>query len=181
MGQNSKALYFTKEALLNNPNDEGLLLTAASIYLKIGDENQYKKLIEKASIINPENSTLMFNLGVIASDSGDKNKAAEKYYKAIELDPENENAYLNLIALILEEENQIVNEMNNLGNSPADDIKYQKLNNYRLGLYQSCVPLLEKLISISKNIEAIKTLKNIYSVLGNNKGVKEMEQLLKRY
>jgi hypothetical protein len=92
-----------------------------------------------------------------------------------------ENAYLNLVALILEDETQIVDEMNNLGNSRADDKRYDELSNIRKKLYQKCVPLLRKLISISKNIDAIKTLKNIYITLKNKNGVKEMEQLLKRY
>ena len=59
--------------------------------------------------------------------------------------------------------------------------RYDELFKIRKNMYQNCIPILRKLISISKNIDAIKTLKNIYITLENKKGVKEMEQLLKRY
>jgi len=175
LGYKSKALYFTKVALLNNPGDVGLLLTAANIYIELGDKEEYKKLINKALLRDPSNPVLYFNLGVVSSDQGDRKKAFEYYNKAIEFDPQMANAYLNLVSLILEDENQIVNEMNNLGNSRADDKRYDELSNIRKKLYQSCVPILRKLISISKNIDAITTLKNIYITLENKNGVKEIE------
>ena len=181
LGYKSKALYFAKQAMLNNPGDVGLLLTAANIYIELGDKEEYKKFINKALLRDPSNPILYFNLGVVSADQGDRKKAFEYYNKAIELDPQMENAYLNLVALILEEESRIVNEMNSLGTSPAENKRYDELNRVRKNIYQNCVPILRKLISFSKGIEAIKTLKNIYSVLGDNKGVKEMEQLLKRY
>ena len=181
LGYKSKALYFIKKAFLNNPGDVGLLLTAANIYIQLGDKEEYKKLINKALLRDPSNPVLYFNLGVVSSEQGDRKKAFEYYNKAIELDPQMENAYLNLVALILEEESQIVNEMNSLGTSPADNKRYDELYNIRKKIYQNCVPILRKLISISKNIDAITTLKNIYITLENKKGVKEMEQLLKRY
>ena len=60
-----------------------------------------------------------------SSESGDN--IAEKYYrKAIELDSEYADAYLNL-ATILQQEEPLVEEMNNLGTSKADNLKYDKL------------------------------------------------------
>jgi len=37
---------------------------------------------------------------------------------------------------------------------------------------------IEKLVSINKNQEAVKTLMNIYGTLGNNEGFKQMKSLL---
>jgi len=181
LGFPSKALYFTKEAMLNNPDDTGLLLTAANIYIQLGDKEKYVNLINKALNRDPSNPILYYNLGVVSSEQGERKMAFEYYNKAIELDPQMANAYLNLVALILTEENQIVNEMNSLGTSRAENKRYDELSNIRKKLYQNCVPILRKLISISKSIDAITTLKNIYITLENKKGVKEMEQLLKRY
>ena len=129
---------------------------------------------------DPTNANLYFNLGVVNNDLGDKESSRTYYEKAIELDPSMESAYLNLVALILEDESSIVEEMNSLGNSRADNASYDVLKEKRESVYLECVPVLKKLISVnSSNLEAIRTLKNIYEILGNKKGVKEMQKLLK--
>ena len=90
-----------------------------------------------------------------------------------------ENGYLNLVALILEDETSIVEEMNSLGNSRADNAKYDILKGKRESVYSECVPILKKLISISEsNQEAARTLMNIYATLGDNEGFMEMKKLL---
>ena len=40
-------------------------------------------------------------------------------------------------------------------------------------------PILEKLVSINQNQEAVKTLMNIYGTLGNTEGFKKMKDLVK--
>ena len=52
------------------------------------------------------------------------------------------------------------------------------LKTERENLYKECVPILEKLVSINENQEAVKTLMNIYGTLGNNEGFKQMKSLL---
>ena len=100
------------------------------------------------------------------------------YEKSIQLDPNNENSYLNLVALILDGEQDIVNEMNTLGTSRADNLKYDELKELRENLYMQCVPILSELISINNNTEAIRTLMNIYGTIGDNSGYMEMKNLL---
>ncbi len=75
-------------------------------------------------------------------------------------------------------EQNIVNEMNNLGTSRADNLRYDELKNLREDLYKQCVPILKDLIAINNNIEAIRTLMNIYGTLGDNPGYVEMKNLL---
>ena len=91
-----------------------------------------------------------------------------------------QNAYLNLVSLILEQENAIVEEMNSLGTSRAENKKYDELKLKRQGIYMECVPVLKKLIQIDSknNIEAIQTLKNIYATVGDTVGFNEMKALL---
>ena len=61
-----------------------------------------------------------------------------------------------------------VEQMNSLGNSKKDNIRYDELKVEREDLYKECVPLLEELLKVSpENIDALNTLKNIYGVLGN--------------
>jgi tetratricopeptide (TPR) repeat protein len=128
---------------------------------------------------DPENANLYYNLGVVTADLGDKENARAYYEKAIAIDPSMENGYLNLVALILEDETSIVEEMNSLGNSRADNAKYDILKGKRESVYSECVPILKKLISISEsNQEAARTLMNIYATLGDNEGFMEMKKLL---
>lgn len=135
--------------------------------------------INKAITLDPNNADLYYIIGLVTADLGDKEKARAYYEKAIELDATMESAYLNLVALILEDEALIVEQMNSLGNSKADNAKYDELMDARKNVFRNCVPYLRKLISVSREIEAIKTLKNIYTVLEDVEGMREMEELLK--
>ena len=95
------------------------------------------------------------------------------------MDPNFESGYLNLVSLILQGESSIVEEMNGLGTSRADNARYDELKTERENLYKECVPILEKLVNINQNQEAVKTLMNIYGTLGNTEGFKKMKDLVK--
>jgi tetratricopeptide (TPR) repeat protein len=129
---------------------------------------------------DPDNANLYYNLAVVTADLGEKEAARAYYEKAIEKDPNYENAYLNLVALILEGEQTIVEQMNSLGTSAADNAKYDALKLDREEIYKECVPILKSLIEIGENEDAIKTLMNIYGTLGDNEGYKEMKTLLEK-
>ena len=93
-----------------------------------------------------------------------------------------ENAYLNLVALILENESSIVEQMNSLGNSRADNMKYDELKKERETLYKECVPVLKQLIALDdSNLEAVQTLRNIYGTIGDNVGFMEMKAIMEKY
>ena len=64
------------------------------------------------------------------------------------------------------------------GTSKAENERYDSLKSKREDLYRECVPILKKLISLSKDQEAIKTLMNIYGTLGDTEGFKEMKALV---
>ena len=156
-----------------------MILTEANIYIELGEKEKFKDLMGEAISQDPENGTLYYNLAVVSNDLGDKENARKYYEKAIFLDPKMENGYLNLVALILEEESRIVEEMNSLGNTRAENAKYKILTEKREAVYLECVPILRKLIEVGEgNSEAINTLKNIYGTLGNTEGFMEMKKLL---
>ena len=178
MGDNDKAMKAVQEARISSPNDINLILTEANIYIQLGEKVKFQELMNQAIAQDPNNPNLFYNLAVVTSDLGDKNSAREYYEKAIEIDPNYQNAYLNLVALILEGERKIVEEMNSLGTSSKDNARYDSLKLEREKLYQECVPILKKLIDLDKNEDAIKTLMNIYGTLGNNDGFKKMKALL---
>ena len=132
--------------------------------------------MEMAIEMDPTNGILYYNLGVIYAEQGELKLSKEKYQKAIELIPDYLDAYLNLVSIILEDEVAIVEEMNNLGNSKKDNLRYDELKNDRENLYRECVPLLEELLKVSpENIDALNTLKNIYGVLGENEAFMQVK------
>jgi tetratricopeptide (TPR) repeat protein len=180
LGQNDKALAAIESARVANPEDVGLIITAANIYFELDNKEAFRVAMSEAIEKDPNNPILYFNLGVVSAELGEKDVAVSYYQKSIELDPNNENSYLNLVALILEGEQDIVNEMNSLGTSRADNIKYDELKETRENLYKQTVPILKNLIDINNNIEAIRTLMNIYGTIGDNSGYMEMKNLLEQ-
>jgi len=177
-GETDKALEAVKEARVENPEDINLILTAAEIYIELGEKEKFKDLISQAIEKDPNNAILYFNLGVVNKDLGDSESARGFYEKAIEIDPSYEAAYFNLTTLILSGESVIVDEMNSLGTSRADNARYDMLKSKRESLYLECVPFLNKLVDLNKNVEAIQTLMNIYGTIGDNTGYMKMKKML---
>ena len=180
LGDNDKAMSAVQEARKNDSTDLNLILTEANIYIQLGEKEKFQSLMSQAIIQDPNNANLFYNLAVVTSDLGEKELARSYYEKAIEIDPNYENAYMNLVALILEGEQTIVEQMNSLGTSSKDNASYDALKLDRENLYKECVPILKSLIQIGENEDATKTLMNIYGTLGDNEGFKEMKALLEK-
>ena len=164
-----------KEARKSNPKDLNLILTEANLYIQLNENDRFEELMKEAIAQDPNNGSLYFNLGVVNAQRGNASEAREYYEKSIELNPNSESGYLNLVSLILQGETEIVEEMNSLGNSRTDNARYEVLKIAREEIYKECVPILEKLIGISKNEEAVNTLMNIFGTLGDNEGFMKMK------
>ena len=185
-GKNEVAIQAITEARNIQPDDTSLILNEADLYIRMSNnaDNEedrvnyrakFKDLMELAITKDPENGILYYNLGVISTEQGESDAAIEYYEKAINFKPDYVDAYLNLVSVILDGEQAVVDEMNSLGTSKKDNIRYDELKIVREELYKRCVPYLEKLIEVSPtNLDALRTLKNIYSVLGDNEGFKEV-------
>ena len=162
------SLKFLEKAKLINPVDINLILLESNIRWEMGEVDMYQNLITKALEIEPNNVDLIFNLGVVNADKGDSEKAVDYYNKAIAMDPSYTKAYLNAAALTLEKEGAIIEEMNSLGMSTADYNRYDELKIERENLYRSAIPYLEKVFELENdNLNAARTLKNIFSALGD--------------
>ncbi len=177
LGENDKAISAIQDARKVNPDDVNLILNEADLYIRLGDRNKFKELMEQAIEKDPNNAILYYNLGVISGEQGMTDQAISYYKKALEINPQYSATYLNLVGIILEGEASLVEQMNELATSTkrSDFEKYDKLKEEREALYASCLPYLEKLIEIEpKNLEALKTAKNIYYTIGNNEKFKIM-------
>lgn len=178
-GDNEAAMQAIKDARSMSPKDVGLILTEADLYNQIGDEARFASLMEEAIAQDPNNAVLYYNLGVVNGNTGNREASISYYKKAIELDPTYEATYLNLASVILEGEADIVEEMNALGNSAAENRKYDALKQKRESLFLEAVPYLETLVSINpNNADALTTLKNIFGTIGDTANFKKYRDML---
>lgn len=172
-----KALKAIEKAKEENPDDISIMQAEADLYYKMGKVDKYSEVMKEVVKKDPENPTLFYNLGVSSEQLGDKESAKEYYKKAIELDPDMVNAYINLAALTLSQERSIVEKMNKLGNSRADNKKYQELNEKKKQYYVEALPYLEKATQLDPdNMDALQTKLNIYYQLGRNEEAKELQE-----
>ena len=177
-GDNDKALEAFAVARADDPESMDLLLQEAYLHYNMGNINKFKSLLEIAVQKDPNNHELQYNLAIISSDANDFENSKKYYLKAIELKPDYTKAYINVAALILSQEQSILDQMNSLGSSRADDIKYDKLKEKRNQMFLEAIPYLESAISITpENYQAAKTLSNIYSAVGNTKKYKEYKAM----
>ncbi|MEL0456097.1 tetratricopeptide repeat protein [Flavobacteriaceae bacterium SZ-1-7] len=176
-GNDEKALESMDDARAESPDDINLILSEANIHFKMGNTEKFKSLLERATELDPQNPELQYNLGVISSESDHPEEAKAYYKKAIELDPNYVNSYINLAALILGEERPIIEEMNGLGTSKKDNLRYDELREKRKNLYREAIPYLSKALEIKEdNIEAARTLMNIYSIIGETDKFKSLKE-----
>ncbi|MEZ4797823.1 MAG: tetratricopeptide repeat protein [Flavobacteriaceae bacterium] len=167
-GETDKALASIDAAKASNPKDFNLLVAEANVRYKLGQMDEYKKLISQALSLEPNNIDLLFNLGVVAAEANDIAEAKSYYDQAIKLDPTYTRAYMNMAALILDQEQAIIDEMNGLGTSAAENKKYDELKEKRTQLYKESIPYLKSAFENDpKNIAAARTLMNIYSQIGD--------------
>jgi tetratricopeptide (TPR) repeat protein len=175
--QPDKALAAIEKAKEENPGDVDLLQAEADLYYRTGKVDKYEEVMKEVIKQDPENPSLYYNLGVASEELGDKEAAKDYYKKAIELNPEMINAYINLAALTLSQEREIVEEMNALGNSPADNKKYQKLNEEKKQFYKDALPYLEKATELDpENLSALQTQLNIYYQLEQNEKAEKLQK-----
>lgn len=168
-GKNEEALAAIKDARAADSSNTDLILTEANVQLKLGNTEEYGKLIKEAVANDPNDKDLLYNLGVISNASGNKDEARMYYEKVITIDPNYINALKNLSALILEEEDAIVKQMNSLGNSAADNKLYDELKAKKVNIYKEAIPYLENVLEIdSSDIDFAKTLISIYGIIGES-------------
>lgn len=180
-GKADEAIAAIQEARLANPKDTALLMSEANMHYKAGNIEAYEALIKEAVENDPNNVELLFNLGVLSTDAGKIAEAKAYYEKAIKIDPNYVNALTNLASLILGEEAAIIEEMNGLGSSAADDKRYDELKESRSQIYKTAIPYLETVLKVDENnIDVAKTLLNIFSAIGEDdkfKAIKEKYKL----
>ena len=174
-----KAIQIVDDALKADPNNTTLLRAKADVIYQLGDNAGYKKLMQEIVSSDPNNPVLLFNIAVSSAELGEVDEALEFYDQVIDLDPNHYAANLNAAVLILSTDEEIVNEMNSLGMSAADNKRYEELQKKRIALMETAVPYLENALRINdSDIEVKRTLANIYyQVDETEKGDKLMQEI----
>lgn len=180
-GEKEKAMKVMQDARAENPNDIGLIRAEADMVYQMGDMKKYNELMQQIIASDPTNPELYYNLGVGSAKNGDADKAIEYYQKALKYNPEYSAAMINIAATMLGKETAIVEEMNNLGMSKADNDRYDVLKQQRKDLYTEVIPYLESAMKLrTDNIELVRTLMNIYDQVGEDAKSKAMKAKLQQ-
>lgn len=172
-----KAIEVMTNALKSDPENIELLRSKADVLYQIGEKEAYRELMQKITSLDPDNPELFFNLGASSAELGENEEALKYYKQAIALDPEFYAANLNVAVLILSKDEDIVQEMNELGMSAADNKKYEALQKERSELMETAVPYLERALETDDSDEEVKrTLANIYYQIGEDEKADKLLQ-----
>lgn len=176
-GKEDKALEFVNKALANNPNDVELFKSQAFIYNKIGDDKKYYEVVEKLLTQDPDNAHVYYSiLGDDAVEKAEFKKAEEYYNKAIEANDQSVESYNGMANVYLTQQKAIVDQMQELGMSAADNKKYDELSKERDGLLKEALPYLEKAYNIEPtNKYLLQTLYQLHSQLGNKEQMQKFK------
>ncbi len=165
-GKTDEAKAAFTSARNENPNDTSLMLSEADLYLKLNDMDNYKKVISEVLLKNPNDAVLTYNLGVVAFNANQPAEAEKYFNRAIELNPTSVDSYINLAAIKLQADEKLVTEMNKLGNSTADNKRYDFLKSERTKLFKGILPLLEKAYELKPDNEGVMdNLMSVYNYL----------------
>ena len=163
------AVTIIDDALAKRPNDKALINQVFHLYRQLGEKAKYNRIMDLLIQESPNDPTLFYNFGVSSSQSNDLARAKEFYKKTLALDPNHLNAKSNLANLLLDEETTIVEEMNSLGMSAAEDKRYDELKKERTKLYNEVLPYLESIVETQpQNKDWVKKLMSIYSYIGQD-------------
>ena len=159
-----------------HPDDLGLLLEQAQVYLEKGQSkeliNSLKQAIAKEPN-SPNNANLYFLIGKSYDDLKDLGKAEDNYKKALKVNPNFFEAYYNIGAIYVNKASVLQKEANNLPLS--EDKKYKKLNDSANANLEIAVPWLEKALKLKPTDQAtVKALKEAYTRLKMNNKLKEL-------
>lgn len=172
-----EAIATIQEARKLNPEEVELIKTEANLYIKKEDNQNALRVMNEAIAKQPNNHELYYVAGLLQRDLGNMEKAEETLKKAVELKPDYVDAIESIADLYISKGNLINDQMNALGNTKADNIKYDELKAEKAKLYQVAADWLEKSVAINPDkIQTLEVLKNIYGSLDNMERFKQLKE-----
>ena len=144
------------------PNHTGLIFEEVNYYLAQNNNEELLISLESAIIAAPENKILHFAKGSSLGSLKRYGEAKAAYLSAIALDADYFDSYNNLGSLYLDQAIPLIDKMNNLGLSQADQKKYNSLKSQRNKLYKDAQPYLEEAVRINNTeVQLLNALKDV--------------------
>jgi tetratricopeptide (TPR) repeat protein len=151
-----------KYGRLMAPNHTGLIFEEVNYYLAENNNEELLKSLETAIQAAPDNKILHFAKGSSLGSLKRYEEAKAAYAKAIEIDLDYFDAYNNLASIFLDQTAPIIDKMNALGLSQADQKKYNSYKKQRNNLYSDAKPYLEEAVRIDTTaIQVLRALKDV--------------------
>jgi Tfp pilus assembly protein PilF len=151
-----------KKGRVSAPNHTGLIFEEVNYYLAENNNEELLRSLDVAITAAPDNKILQFAKGMALGNLKQYDGAKAAYLAAIEIDSDYFDAYNNLAGLFLDQTVAIIEKMNSLGLSQADQNKYASLKKKRNGLYTQAKPYLEEAVRINDTaVEVLNALKEV--------------------
>ena len=173
------ALELVNRGLKAYPNDPTLTKNRINLLIQLEKVEEAKADLRKAIEAEPDNEDLHFTMGVLLEETEDVDGAAAAYKKAIEVNPDHFESNFNYGVLLINQANNVIKEVNNLGMSKADQKKAKEMQPVITEKLKEALPQWEKVYEIKpEETTAIETLAYIYNQLGMKEKYKEMSSKL---
>lgn len=144
------------------PNHTGLIFEEVNYYLSINDNTALLSSLDQAIEVAPENKVLHLAKGTALVSLKRYNDAISSYKEAIALDGNYFDAYNNLASLYLDQTAPLIDRMNSLGLSQADQLQYNSLKEKRNTLYVKAKPYLTDAVRIDPTaLQVLYALKDV--------------------
>lgn len=178
-GNKDKAIKAFEDARKVSPKDASLAINEAYIYYQMDDKDKFKQLMQEAAELEPENADVQYNIGVVNLQQKETQAARKSFEKALELNPAYSAAALNLSTTYINEGNDLVAQMNQLGNTKADLKKYDEFRDQKDQLFKKAAQILEDFTAKQGNqAEVLNQLQNIYRALGDSQNYKRVKSIV---
>jgi len=181
-GKDEAALKILQDARVDYPREQSLIIEELNIYLTNKDFERAKTNLELAAKQDSTNEILWFSLGSVLDNIGMTEDAIVAYKKAIDVKSDYFDANYNLGALYFNKAVYGINEANELWKprmSRTEASVQKKLEDDSKEMFSTAKPFLESaFVADNKDVETIRSLKDIYARTGEDDKFLEMSNLL---
>jgi tetratricopeptide (TPR) repeat protein len=180
-GDSAAAKQTMMEGRAKFPNDQKLLTEELNSYLQSGKSAEAEKLLAIAIEKDPSNHLLHYASGTIFEDLGKRDQAIAAYKKSIEIKPDFWEAYFNLGAIY----NNSAKALREKADAEKDMKKYEAGKKLADAEFNLALPNLEKALELAPKdspdlLPLLKTLKQIYSLVGMSDKYNEMKKRIEQ-
>ncbi len=178
-GQKDQGLEILNKGRTKYPDNSEILFAEINYYIQAQDFTTLEQKLQQAIAAEPDNVGLYTALGNVYMNLSGKEKDAMKadeytaksmqyFTEATNRDPENVDAIYSMGSMKFNKAVALNSEMQNLGNTKADQAKYEEMNKEVTTLFDEALPYFTKAEKIDPNDRnTMIALKEIYARKGD--------------